>query len=499
MIEGIMSGLLDGFVHLMNPSTILFILIGVTVGTLIGALPGVGASAATAILLPVAFSIGSAGDGLVMLAGIFYGSMYGGTITSVLLRTPGETASIMTSIEGYPLYQQGKGGLALSLAAIGSFVAGTVGVVALTIFAPTLAKMAAVLGPVEMFSLILLSMSLVSGLGGSSIPKSLIMIALGLLISTIGQDPIEGVMRLTFDSRLLIAGIEFLPVIIGFFAIANLVTELDQLSDTMDFPTKIGSIVPKAKDLKDAAMPTTRGTIIGFFCGILPGVGATISSFLAYATEKRFSKHPEKFGNGAMDGLVGAESANNSSTAGSMVPLMSLGIPGSTTTAVLMAGFLMYGLQPGPLLFERHPEVAWTLIASMFLGNVMLLVLNTVTIPFFVWVVNRCQPFIAPIVVTLSVAGVYTLQNSMVDVWLMLVFAIVGYVLEIQNYPLVPLILGIVLGSIGEMSFRQGLIMSQGDFTIFLTHPISAFFLATAVIMVFAPRVYKKMRKRTIT
>ena len=488
--------LLKGFQGALSLEALFYCFIGVTLGTFIGALPGIGPSAGTAILLPIAFSM-EPKVALIMLAGIYYGAMYGGTITSVLLNIPGESSSVMSAVEGFKLAKKGRGGVALGIAAICSFIAGTICVVALTFFAPALAKKALLFGPAEKFALIAMAFAFVGSLTSDSMSKSFVSLFLGLIAATVGQDIIIGVPRLTFGTVFLMEGIEFVPVAIGFFALTELMSTMGGDNEPVEEinVSQLGRIMPNATEMRQSIMPMTRGTVIGFICGAMPGAGATIASFLSYGVEKKYSKRPEEFGNGSLDAIASTESSNNAASAGAMVPLMALAIPGSGTTAILLSGFLMFGLQPGPQLFIQHPDIAWGLIASMYIGNVMLVIMNIVGIPFFVWAVKKSRPFMVAMVVTICIAGIYSINQYERDVWLMIACGLIGYILVRLEYPLVPALLGLVLGSLAENNFRTALRIADGNFFVFLQKPICATLLLLAVLMLVMPSLVKKIKK----
>ncbi len=492
----IFSNLIQGFVGILNVQALFFCLLGATLGTFIGALPGIGPSAGCAILLPVAFSMEPT-LALIMLTGIFYGAMYGGTITSVLLNIPGESSSVMSAVEGFKLAKQGRGGVALGIAALGSFFAGTVGIIALTFFAPYLATKALLFGPAEKFAVIAMAFAFVSSFTTGSITKSLISLFIGLLAATVGQDILIGVPRLTFGTTFLLDGLDFMPFAMGFFALTEVMNGMETTEEFEEIGLdKLGRILPNLKELKESTMPFTRGTLVGFICGLIPGAGATIASFISYGVEKKYSKHPELFGRGSMDAVASTESANNASAVGHMIPLMALAIPGSATTASLLTGFMMFGLQPGPQLFTQYPHVAWGLIASMYVGNVMLLVMNIVGVPFFVWAVKKSMPFMTPLVVIITIAGVFSVNQYMRDVWLMLMCGLGGYILIKLDYPLVPILLGLVLGGMAENNVRTALRIADGNFLVFLEKPICVVFLGLGLAILVVPSLLRAVRPK---
>lgn len=492
----VFSSLFQGFAAILNIKALFFCLLGATLGTFIGALPGIGPSAGCAILLPVAFSMDPT-IALIMMTGIFYGAMYGGTITSVLLNIPGESSSVMSAVEGFKLAKQGRGGIALGIAALGSFFAGTFGIVALTFFAPYLATKALLFGPAEKFAVIAMAFCFISSFTTGSLTKSLVALCFGLLCATVGQDMVSGVPRLTFGTEFLMDGFDFMPFVIGFFALAEVMGGTESVEEVEEIGVeKLGRVMPNLQELKESFMPFCRGTLVGFVCGLIPGAGATIASFVSYGVEKKYSPHPELFGYGSMDAVASTESANNASAVGHMIPLMALAIPGSSTTAVILTGFMMFGLQPGPQLFTQHPDVAWGLIASMYVGNVMLLIMNLVGVPLFVWAVKKSMPFMTPLVVIISVAGIYSMNQYMRDVWLMLMCGLGGYVLTKLDYPLVPILFGIVLGGMAELNFRTALRIADGNFLVFLEKPICVVFLGLGLAMLVAPSLVKALKKK---
>jgi len=491
---GILSDLIQnmglGFSVAMTPINLFFCFIGVTLGTVIGALPGLGSVTGVAILLPLTFGMDPT-TAIIMLAGIYYGVMYGGTISSILLNTPGDAAVVVSAIEGYPMARQGRAGAAFSMNALASFVGGTFGTIMLSAAAPAFAHAALKFGPPEYFSLMILGMASLVGLAGSNPVKGLIMTAFGFLLSTVGVDAGRGVLRFTYDSVYMMTGINFLPVAIGMFGMGEVLYQMEDIVDLDILKTKIRlkTLLPTMADWIRSRMAIVRGSIIGFVVGVLPGAGATIASFLAYASEVKMTKHPEDIGKGAIEGLAAPEAANNAAAAGALVPMMTLGIPGSGTTAVLLGAFMMYGLQPGPMLFTDHPKLAWGVIASMYIGNMMLVILNTVFIPVFVSVLKMPQTILMPLILVLTIVGSYTLGNNMMDVGVMVIFGVIGYIAKKNNYPAAPLILGLVLGPIAEVNFVRSASLAQGDLTIFFTRPLSLALLLGAFLSLAFPMI----------
>ncbi len=466
----------------------MFALTGAFIGTLIGALPGIGPVTAIAILVPVAFNLDPT-DAMIMMAGIYYGSMYGGSITSILLNVPGESASVMTCLDGHQLARQGRAGAALGIAAVGSFIAGTLSVVGLMLLAPLMVKVALGFGPPEYFAVMLFGLVTLAGLGSSSIRKALIMAGIGLLLGTVGIDPIVGMTRFTFGQPFLWDGVGFLPVTMGLFAVAEVLLSAEELHRyrPVGVRFRLRELLPTWADFVASKGAILRGTLIGFLVGVLPGAGATIASFLAYAVEKRLSKTPERFGRGAIEGVAAPESANNAAVAGAFVPLLTLGVPGSGATAVMLGVILMFGLRPGPLLFETKPDFVWGLIASMYIGNVMLLIMNLPGVPVFASLTRVPYQILMPAIVAFSLVGTFALNNNMADVFIMLLFGVIGYLLRKADYPPAALVLALVLGPMVEKALRQSLVMSQGDFSIFFTRPIAAGFIGLMLLSLAAP------------
>jgi len=489
------SNLSMGFSIAFTPINLVVVTVGVVVGTLIGALPGIGPVAGLSILIPLAFGMDPT-SAMILMSGVYYGCMYGGTITSVLMNVPGESSSIMTCLDGNAMARNGRAGPALTIAAVGSFIAGTFSVVMLTLLAPPIAEYALKFGPPEYFALMLLGLSAISGLTGESRAKGYAMGFIGLAIATIGLDPIDGTQRFTYGNLELMDGIGFLPIAVGMFGLGAVLGMIETPVEIQIMKTTLREMIITKKDLKDSAMPIVRGSIIGFLIGVLPGAGATISTFLAYAAEKQLSKTPELFGTGMIEGVAGPEAANNASTGGAMIPLLTLGIPGSGTTAVMLGVLTLFNLQPGPLLFSKNPDFVWGLIASMYIGNVMLLVLNIAFVPAFVAVLRVPYRVLAPLIAIFCLVGVYSVNYSVLDLWLMVGFGVVGYVAVKMSYPLAPLVLGLVLGGYMEVSLRQSLKMSQADLSIFFTRPIAAAIMAVVIVIVLWPVLNRFVFKR---
>ncbi|MCS1391667.1 tripartite tricarboxylate transporter permease [Lysinibacillus boronitolerans] len=496
--------LVDGFAIAFQWQNLLFALVGVIIGTAVGVLPGIGPMSGVALLIPVTATItaglpteAAATSSIILLAGVYYGAMYGGSTTSILLNTPGESSSVVTTLDGYQMAKQGRAGSALSIAAIGSFCAGVVALLGLILLANPLSKLALKFGPAEYFSLMLLGLAAVSGLAGRSITKALIMTALGLMLGTVGIDAVSGIERFTFGQPMLFSGIEFLTIAVGLFALGEVFKTILEKDEEDGQIAKINRVLPTKQDLKNSAVPIARGSLLGFFIGVLPGAGATLASFFSYITEKKFSKTPEQFGKGHIAGVAGPESANNAASGGAMIPLLTLGIPGSGTTAILMGALIMYNIQPGPLLFEEHPQVAWGLIASMFIGNLMLLALNMPLVRIFAKIIETPKKYLLPIIIAISIFGVYAVQFATFDLYLLLACGVLGYLFAKNDYPVAPLVLALVLGPMIENNMRRALTISNGDFSIFVSKPLSLTFLVVAISWLLIP-LFMKMRGKNV-
>jgi len=490
-----------GFSVALTPFNLLMAVAGVVMGILIGALPGIGPPSGVALLLPLTFGM-SPTSGIIMLAALYAGTMYGGTITSVLINTPGESASVVTCIDGYQMALQGRAGAALGIAAIGSFIAGTFGVVLLMLVSPALARWSLAFGPPETFALMLLGLTTVTLLTGESAVKGYISMVLGLMIAMVGFDIISGDARYALGVPELMDGIDFLPVAIGLFGLGEVLAGAEEARLGAMVPGRFGfrDVMPSANDWLRSRWAIARGTVLGFFIGVLPGAGPTISTFFSYAVEKKVSKHPEEFGHGAIEGVAGPESANNAAATGAMVPMLTLGIPGSATTAIMLGGLMMWGLRPGPLLFEKNPQFVWGLIASQYIANVMLLVLSTAFIPLFVRALRVPFGILMPIIIIFCVTGAYSLKNSVFDVGQMLVFGVLGYAMKKLGYSPAALTLALVLGPLAERALRQSLIISDSGIAIFFMRPIAAVLVVAALAAVAVPalRAVRAARRRRV-
>jgi len=480
-----------GFSVALTPTNLLFCFIGSVVGTLVGVLPGLGPVGAVAFLLSLTFKMEPA-TAVIMLAGIYYGAMYGGSTTSILVNIPGETASVVTCLDGYRMARQGRAGAALGISAFGSFIAGTFGVIGLMFLAPPLGRAALRFGPPEYFALTLTGLTLVAYLTQGSLTKALIMTVLGLLAGAVGMDPISGEERFTYGNLTLRDGFGLVPVAMGLFGITEILENLVVIRTQSIYETKIKGLLPNRKEWKDSAWPIARGSALGFFLGILPGPGPVIASFVSYALEKRLSRHPEKFGTGVIEGVAGPESANNSATAGSFIPLLSLGIPTSAIMALFMGALMIHGIQPGPLFIGKYPELFWGFIASMYIGNVMLLVLNLPLIGLWVRVLKTPYVILFPLILLFCLIGVYSLNSNVAEIVIMLGFGILGFFLRRVGFEGAPFILAMVLGPVMETSLRQSLLISRGSFSIFVTRPICAALMGFTLLFMLWPLVRKK-------
>jgi len=483
-----LSGLAHGFAIALEPMNLLWCFVGVFFGTIVGILPGLGPSATVALLLPMAMQMNPTG-GLIMLAGIYYGAKYGGSTTAILLNVPGESASVVTCLDGFEMARKGRAGPALGIAAISSFVAGSVGVVLLMLVAPPIAEFALRFGPPEYFALMAMGLSMVVLLAGKSMIKALLSMLVGLWLATIGIDLFTDGARFTFEQIELMDGVNFVIVAIGTFAIGEVLANMSVQSSGQTFtvPKGLRNLMPNWQDLKDCRFAFLNGSIVGFFVGVLPGAGSTIASFVSYGLEKAVSRHPEKFGTGVVEGVAAPEGANNSETGGSLVPLLTLGIPGSATTAILLAAFILWGLKPGPLLIQDNPEMFWGLVASMYIGNVILLILNLPLVPVLAQILRLPGYVLYPVILGVSIVGVYSVDQRLFDVWLVGGFGLLGFLMRRLDYPAAPLLLGLVLGDLMENAMRQSLMMSNGDISILYSRPLAATMLLLTAVLLAGP------------
>jgi putative tricarboxylic transport membrane protein len=483
-----MNNLLLGFSVAVTPINLLWCLAGVLLGTVVGVLPGLGPAATIAMLLPLTLRMDHT-TAIIALAGIFYGARYGGSTTSILLNIPGESSSVVTCLDGYQMARQGRAGAALGISAIASFVAGTVGVLGLMLIAPPLARFALRFAPPEYFALMALGLAMVVFLAGDSMMKALLALFVGLWLATIGTDLFTAESRFTFGQAKLLGGVDFIAATVGVFAIGEVLVNLEARggAELFKFAKGLRNLLPTLQDLKACRFAFLNGSIIGFLVGALPGAGATVASFLSYGLEKAVSRHPEKFGTGLVEGVAAPEGANNADAGGALVPLLTLGIPGGNTTAILLGGLILWGYRPGPLLIQEHPQLFWGLVASMYIGNFLLLVLNLPLVPLFAQILRLPYYVLYPLIVGISIVGVYSVNNSLFDVWLMSIFGLLGYLMRKLNFPAAALILGMVLGDSLERALRQSLMMSQGDITILVSRPISATLLLLAAVILCLP------------
>ncbi|MFB0508787.1 MAG: tripartite tricarboxylate transporter permease [Thermodesulfobacteriota bacterium] len=495
----IFDNILMGFQVAFSLQNLFFCFVGVTLGTLIGVLPGIGPVTGVAILIPITFGM-NATTAIITMAGVYYGAMYGGSTTSILINVPGESSSVMTTLDGYQMARKGRAGPALGMAAFSSFIAGTFAVIILTLIAPPLADFAVSFGPPEYFALTFMGLTMVTSLAGESMIKGVMSGVFGLILACVGIDAVSGEARFTFDNIYLLDGFGFIGVAVGLFAVAEVLVNLEEATEQVFVKTKLSlrNLFPNLQDWRQSLVPIGRSSVLGFFVGVLPGAGATIASFLSYAMEKKLSKHPEKFGTGVIEGVAAPEGANNAAAGGAMVPLLTLGIPGSGTTAVLLGALLIHGLRPGPLLFQNNPDFVWAVIASMYIGNGLLLVLNLPLVGLWASMLRVPYKILMPLIVTISAVGVYATDNNIFDMWVMFGFGIVGYLMRKLDFPAAPTVLALVLGPLVERSLRQSLTLSHGDLSIFFHRPIAAALTIIAILSLLIPvvrAVWRSTRK----
>ncbi|MFH0789677.1 MAG: tripartite tricarboxylate transporter permease [Pseudomonadota bacterium] len=493
----VLQNVLYGFQVALEPVNLIYCFFGTLIGTLVGVLPGLGPSAAIALLLPATFKATPV-SAIIMLAGIYYGAMYGGSTTSILVNIPGEAASVVTCLDGYQMAKKGRAGPALGIAAFGSFIAGTVAVIALTFLGPFLAEIAFKFGPPEYFSLMIVGLMILTYLSSGSMIKSLMMAIVGLMLGGVGMDVISGKYRFTYGIPVLADGIGIVPVVMGLFGISEVLLNLETEIKRDILLTKVKNLFPTLKDWVDSIWPILRGTVLGFFLGILPGGGAIVASFASYAIEKKVSKHPEEFGKGAIQGVAGPEAANNAAAAGSFIPLLTLGIPANAVMAILLGALMIHGLKPGPMLMTEAPDLFWGTIVSMYIGNGMLVVLNLPLIGLWVQVLKVPYYLLYPLILLFCLIGSYSIGNNAGDVIVMLIFGVVGYSMKKFRYDGAPLVLALVLGPMLEESFRESLMLSRGDFSIFISRPISIAFLVVAVLLIIIPIITQRKKLSTL-
>jgi len=488
MVDNILLGLQTA----LSPENVLWCFVGVLAGTVIGLLPGLGSSTGVAVLIPLTLAFEPV-TALIMLAGIYYGAQYGGTITSVLISTPGEASSVVTTLDGYQMARRGRAGPALAIAAIGSFVAAIVSLLLLALVAPPLADFALGFGPPENLAVMVLGFATIISFSGDSKLKGLAMAVVGVLIATVGVDASGGTARFTFGNVNLLSGIPYVEVMIGLFAVGEVMYQIRQGAAAPIRATFRDMMITRA-DISRSKGAIARGSGLGFLLGCLPGAGSTLASFLAYGVEKRVSKHKDEFGKGAIEGVAAPESANNAAANANFVPTLTLGIPGGATTAVLLGAFTVYGIQPGPLLFDQQPELVWGLLASFFIGNVLLLVMNLPMAPVFAQMLRIPYGYMYPLILFTSFVGAYAIDNNFFSVWLVFVFGLVGYVMKLYDIPMAPLVLGLVVGTLFEKALVQTSAIGDGDLTILFTRPISLTVLLLAAVFLFAPTLVARLR-----
>ncbi|MDI6762356.1 MAG: tripartite tricarboxylate transporter permease [Thermodesulfobacteriota bacterium] len=486
-----------GFSVALQPVNLFYCFVGVFIGTLVGVLPGIGPVGAMSLLLPTTFKA-TPEAAIIMLAGIYYGAMYGGSTTSILVNIPGEAASVVTCLDGYQMAQQGRAGPALGIAAFGSFIAGTLSILGLMLLAPPLSKFALRFGPPEYFTLMVLGLTILIYLAHGSMSKALVMAAFGIILGLVGLDSINARPRFTFGKMELIDGVGLVPVVMGLFGVSEVLLNIEQVVRRNVLKTRVKGLLPTVKDWRDSTGPIARGSLLGFFLGILPGGGAVISSFISYAVEKRISKHPERFGTGAIEGVAGPESANNAATGGAFIPLMTLGIPPNVIMAMLLGAFMIHGVTPGPLMMKQNPGIFWGVIVSMYIGNIMLLILNLPLITIWVQVLKVPYKILFPLILLFCLIGVYSVNNVVFDIYIMLIFGIMGYLMKKFGYEGAPLVLAFVLGPLMENNLRKSLIISQGDFSIFFVRPLAAASLILALFLLISPLIPGLGKKRKV-
>lgn len=491
------EALVQGFLVAVQPSNLLFLFLGVLVGTLVGVLPGLGPATSVSLLIPLTYDMDPA-TALIMMAGVYYGAMYGGSTTAILVNTPGEAGSVVTTLDGYQMARQGRAGAALAISAIASFIAGTLGTVLLSVLAVPLAGLSVQFGPAESFALMLFALVTTSSLSGDSPLKGLMAMVAGLMIATVGVDLQTGTPRFTFGSNNLLEGIDFIVVVVGLFAVGEVLANYQDLPRSAGERIRLqGRLWITREDWRRSWRPILRGSLVGFFVGVLPGAGASVAAIIDYGLGKRFGRERDRLGTGAIEGVAGPEAANNGAAVGSMVPMLSLGIPGSNTTAVMLGALMMYGLRPGPFLFEQNPKLVWGLINSMYVGNVMLLLLNLPLVGIFARLLNIPPRILLPLILGISFAGVYATHQSVLDLWLVVLFGVIGLGMRKAGVPTAPLVLAVVLGGTLEQSFRQSLQISMGSPLIFVTEPLAlALMLLTGISAVLPPLLAWGKRNR---
>jgi putative tricarboxylic transport membrane protein len=478
----------------LEPANLFYCFLGVLCGTLVGVLPGIGPPGAIALLLPVTFHVPTVST-IIMLCGIMYGAMYGGSTTSILVNIPGEAASVITCLDGYQMARNGRAGPALGIAAFGSFIAGTGSLFGLVFMAPMLADYCLRFGPPEYFGLMIFGLTALLYLAQGSMGKALMMMLLGLMLSSVGLDPVLGDPRFTYGVLALRDGLGLVQIVIGLFGVSEILVTLESGVRRTIFETEIKGILPTRRDWRDSIFPISRATVLGFFLGIIPGMSVVIPTFISYSLEKKISRHPEKFGTGIIEGVAAPEAANNAASSGAMIPLLSLGIPVGAASALVLGAMMIHGVLPGPMLIKQSPQVFWGVIGSMYIGNLMLLLLNLPLIGLWVRTLKTPYPILFTLILLFCLIGSYTTANSTSDMLIMLIFGFVGYLLKKFEYEMAPLVMGLVLGPLVEKMFRTSMIMSHGSFGIFFQRPISAVLLILAFLTLTSPLFLKKKLK----
>lgn len=475
--------LIQGFSSILQFNVLLMIVLGVTGGIMVGSLPGLTATMGVALLVPFTFGL-PINQSMGMLLGIFCGAIYGGSISAILIRTPGTPAAAATLLDGYPLSERGEAGRALSMSVFSSFIGGFIGALIMTFLSPQISKMALKFGSAEYFALAIFGLSIIISVSGNSILKGVMAGVFGLTLSTIGLDPMSGYPRFTFGQMDLFEGPSFIPTLIGLFALSEIFKGVETILTREKVENKITQLLPSVSDIKKSWRVILKSSIIGTFIGAIPGAGSDIAAFVGYSEAKRTSKHPEKFGTGAIEGVAAAEAANNACTGGAMIPLLSLGVPGDAVTAVLLGAFVIQGLRPGPLLYRDHIDVVYSVFAAMMVANVVMFIIGTIGVKFFSKVITIDRNILIPVIFLLSIVGSYAMRNSMFDIWVAIFFGIVGYFMQRYDFPASPILLALILGPMAESNLRRALVISKGDISVLFTRPISLLLLSLALISI---------------
>jgi putative tricarboxylic transport membrane protein len=489
------QGIFHGFVTVLQPENILFVMFGGFLGTIVGMLPGLGPATAIAVLIPVTFGMDPT-SALIFMATIYYGAMYGGSLSSILINTPGDGSAVAATFDGYQMAKQGRAGPAIAITAIGSLIGGAVAVIGFMVLAKPLASFALQFGPAEYFLLMLFTLSAVVALSTGNLVKGFISMGFGLMLSTIGIDLQTGVYRFTFDNVFLSDGIDFLVIIIGVYAIGEVLYNYLTIDKPAGKKTKYGRVWITKDDWKRSKWPIFRSSPLGFLVGILPGAGGSIASMMAYSTEKQLSKKPERFGKGAIEGLAAPETANNSAAVGAFVPLLTMGIPGSGTTAIMLGALIMLGINPGPLLFENDPNMVWSLVDALFLGNIFLFLINIYMVRVFVKVLDIPSKILYPIILVLAFIGAYTMNYAIIDFYILIIFGVIGLFMKLYDFPIAPLVLALIVGSQMEQNFRKSIVASDGSLDIFVGSPIAIVLLILTILSLIYPLIMNVRRKK---